>query len=136
MLEWEWRKRNIIFELGLWSADILCFQEVDRFQELEEELKRRGYSGIWKMRTGDPVDGCAIFWRISRVVTDDCLVSKRYTFHEILCHFGFVSPILWTSPAYSSLLCQASARELLPFRYFPVIILGWHGIYVFSLYWV
>lgn len=28
MLEWEWRKRNIIFELGLWSADILCFQVV------------------------------------------------------------------------------------------------------------
>ncbi|XP_031373570.1 carbon catabolite repressor protein 4 homolog 6 isoform X2 [Punica granatum] len=66
MLDWDWRKRNIIFELGLWSADIMCFQEVDRFQDLEEELKFRGYCGIWKMRTGDPVDGCAIFWRTSR----------------------------------------------------------------------
>lgn len=26
-------------------------QEVDRFQELEEELKLRGYSGIWKVCT-------------------------------------------------------------------------------------
>ena len=26
------------------------FQEVDRFQELEDELKLRGYSGIWKVR--------------------------------------------------------------------------------------
>jgi hypothetical protein len=26
------------------------FQEVDRFQELEKELKLRGYSGIWKVR--------------------------------------------------------------------------------------
>ncbi|XP_063935531.1 carbon catabolite repressor protein 4 homolog 6 isoform X3 [Daucus carota subsp. sativus] len=66
MMDWEWRKKNILFELGLWAADILCFQEVDRFHELEEELKVRGYCGTWKMRTGTPVDGCAIFWRSSR----------------------------------------------------------------------
>ncbi|KAK9273646.1 hypothetical protein L1049_018456 [Liquidambar formosana] len=66
ILDWEWRKRNIIFELGLWSADIMCFQEVDRFHDLEELLKLQGYSGIWKMRTGNPIDGCAIFWRASR----------------------------------------------------------------------
>ncbi|XP_024983570.1 carbon catabolite repressor protein 4 homolog 6 [Cynara cardunculus var. scolymus] len=66
VLDWEFRKKNIMFELGLWSADILCFQEVDKFQDLEEDLKIRGYSGIWKMRTGEPVDGCAIFWRSSR----------------------------------------------------------------------
>ncbi|KAL6533866.1 hypothetical protein OROHE_013699 [Orobanche hederae] len=65
IMDWNWRKKNIIFELGLWSADILCFQEVDRFQDLEAELRPRGYTGIWKMRTGDPADGCAIFWRIS-----------------------------------------------------------------------
>eukprot|EP00258_Populus_trichocarpa_P030285 XP_024446304.1 carbon catabolite repressor protein 4 homolog 6 isoform X2 [Populus trichocarpa] len=66
MLDWEWRKRSIIFELGLWSADIMCFQEVDRFGDLEEVLKVRGYSGIWKMRTGNAIDGCAVFWRTSR----------------------------------------------------------------------
>ncbi|GMN45197.1 hypothetical protein TIFTF001_014391 [Ficus carica] len=66
MLEWQWRKSNIIFELGLWSTDIMCFQEVDRFQDLEEELKLRGYNGIWKRRTGKAIDGCAIFWRVSR----------------------------------------------------------------------
>ncbi|XP_044464035.1 carbon catabolite repressor protein 4 homolog 6 isoform X2 [Mangifera indica] len=66
ILDWEWRKRSIIFELGLWSADIMCFQEVDKFQDLESELRLRGYSGIWKMRTGNAIDGCAIFWRTSR----------------------------------------------------------------------
>ncbi|KAJ7958737.1 Carbon catabolite repressor protein 4-like 6 [Quillaja saponaria] len=66
MLDWQWRKRNIVFEIGLWSADIMCLQEVDRFHDLEEELKLKGYCGIWKMRTGNPVDGCAIFWRTSR----------------------------------------------------------------------
>ncbi|KAF6167275.1 hypothetical protein GIB67_043136 [Kingdonia uniflora] len=66
ILDWEWRKRKIVFELGLWSADIMCLQEVDRFQDLEEDLKLQGYSGIWKMRTGNAIDGCAIFWRTSR----------------------------------------------------------------------
>ncbi|KAF4375173.1 hypothetical protein F8388_017319 [Cannabis sativa] len=66
MLDWQWRKKNILFELGLWSADIICFQEVDRFQELEEGLRLRGYTGVWKRRTGVPIDGCAIFWRSSR----------------------------------------------------------------------
>ncbi|CAL0323131.1 unnamed protein product [Lupinus luteus] len=66
MLDWQWRKRSILFELGWWSADIMCFQEVDRFHDLAEELKLKGYTGIWKMRTGNPVDGCAIFWQISR----------------------------------------------------------------------
>ncbi|KAL3498287.1 hypothetical protein ACH5RR_041019 [Cinchona calisaya] len=66
MMDWQWRKRSIVFELGLWSADILCFQEVDRYSDLKEELGLRGYNSIWKMRSGDPVDGCAIFWRNSR----------------------------------------------------------------------
>lgn len=66
LMDWEWRKRSILFELGLWSPDIMCFQEVDRFNDLELELRNRGYSGIWKMRTGDAIDGCAIFWRTSR----------------------------------------------------------------------
>lgn len=79
MLDWEWRKRNIIFELGLWSADVMCFQEVDRFGDLEEELKLRGYTGIWKMRTGDPVDGCAIFWRASRfkLLHEECIEFNK-----------------------------------------------------------
>lgn len=71
-----------MFELGLWSADIMClqvlvsscnclcmresfiffhhlmysnlkllciYQEVDKFQDLEEDLRHRGYSGIWKV---------------------------------------------------------------------------------------
>ncbi|KAM7257246.1 hypothetical protein ACFE04_012987 [Oxalis oulophora] len=66
MLDWQWRKQSILFELKLWSADIMCFQEVDKFEDLEQELKHRGYSGLWKMRTGVPLDGCAIFWRTSR----------------------------------------------------------------------
>ncbi len=31
-------------------AFIISFQEVDRFREFEEQLKLKGYSGIWKVR--------------------------------------------------------------------------------------
>lgn len=66
VLDWEWRKRRLLIEFGLWNADIMCLQEVDRFHDIEEELAVRGYTGIWKMRTGNAVDGCAIFWRTNR----------------------------------------------------------------------
>ncbi|KAL4307577.1 hypothetical protein HN51_041942 [Arachis hypogaea] len=79
ILDWQWRKKNLIFELGLWSADIMCLQEVDRFDELAEELKLKGYSGCWKMRTGNPVDGCAIFWRTSRfnLLYEECIEFNK-----------------------------------------------------------
>ncbi|KAI4316285.1 hypothetical protein L6164_024280 [Bauhinia variegata] len=79
MLDWQWRKRNLLFELGLWSADIMCLQEVDRFHDLEEEFKLKGYSGIWKMRTGNPVDGCSIFWRTSRfkLLHEECIEFNK-----------------------------------------------------------
>lgn len=66
IMDWEWRKKRLLWEFGLWSPDIMCLQEVDRFQDLEEELALQGYAGIWKMRTGNAVDGCAIFWRTNR----------------------------------------------------------------------
>lgn len=50
-------------ELNLYKASILCLQEVDRYDELADLLKQDGFSGIYKARTGEACDGCAIFWR-------------------------------------------------------------------------
>lgn len=36
MMNWEWRKRKLMFELGLWSADIMCFQVSLIFQNRNE----------------------------------------------------------------------------------------------------
>ncbi|XP_026662317.2 carbon catabolite repressor protein 4 homolog 6-like isoform X3 [Phoenix dactylifera] len=44
ILDWEWRKKKLLLEFGLWAPDIMCLQ----------------------MRTGNAVDGCAIFWRTNR----------------------------------------------------------------------
>uniref|UniRef100_A0ACD5VLP1 Uncharacterized protein n=1 Tax=Avena sativa TaxID=4498 RepID=A0ACD5VLP1_AVESA len=65
-MDWNWRKNKIALEIGWWHPDILCFQEVDKFADLEQEMATRGFKGIWKMRTGNAVDGCAIFWRAER----------------------------------------------------------------------
>ncbi|KAL6614938.1 hypothetical protein ACP70R_037208 [Stipagrostis hirtigluma subsp. patula] len=66
ILHWNWRKDKLVYEFGLWSPDILCLQEVDKFTDLEQVLASQGYNGIWKMRTGNAADGCAIFWRTAR----------------------------------------------------------------------
>ncbi|KAG9459742.1 hypothetical protein H6P81_004250 [Aristolochia fimbriata] len=80
ILDWEWRRRRIMVELGLWAPDIMCFQEVDKFEDLEIDLNPQGYSGIWKMRTGAPLDGCAIFWRTSRfsLLQEETIEFKSY----------------------------------------------------------
>ncbi|XP_049376852.1 carbon catabolite repressor protein 4 homolog 6 isoform X2 [Solanum stenotomum] len=113
ILDWEWRKRSILSELGWWSADILCLQEVDRFQELEAELKLRGYSGIWKRRTGDPADGCAIFWHASRfkLVHEEFIEFKKFGLRDNvaqICVFESLgqqnncSPAPLASPGHSN----------------------------------
>ncbi|XP_060208221.1 carbon catabolite repressor protein 4 homolog 6 isoform X1 [Lycium barbarum] len=107
ILDWEWRKRSILSELGWWSADILCLQEVDRFQELEAELKLRGYSGIWKRRTGDPADGCAIFWNTSRfkLVHEEFIEFKKFGLRDNvaqICVFESLGQQSKSSPAPSA----------------------------------
>ncbi|KAG8051385.1 hypothetical protein GUJ93_ZPchr0001g31068 [Zizania palustris] len=66
ILDWNWRKDKLMFEFGLWSPDIMCLQEVDKFTGIELEMANRGYDGMWKTRTGNASDGCAIFWRTAR----------------------------------------------------------------------
>eukprot|EP00250_Pteridium_aquilinum_P016851 c23325_g1_i1 orf=89-1543(+) len=66
IMEWNYRKRRILLELGLWSPDIICLQEVDRFEDLQNDLVQQGYEGVHKGRTGGSTDGCAIFWRTQK----------------------------------------------------------------------
>ncbi|KAK7384907.1 hypothetical protein VNO78_30610 [Psophocarpus tetragonolobus] len=96
ILDWQCRKRSLLFELGLWSADILCLQEVDRFHDLTEDLKFKGYSGTWKMRTGNPVDGCAIFWQNSRfnLLYEECIEFNKLGLRDNvaqLCVLEFIN---------------------------------------------
>ncbi|XP_072958889.1 carbon catabolite repressor protein 4 homolog 5-like isoform X3 [Typha angustifolia] len=62
-LSWEKRKKRIHKELRHYKPSILCFQEVDRFDDLADLLGKDGYIGTYKRRTGEARDGCAIFWK-------------------------------------------------------------------------
>ncbi|KAJ6793421.1 carbon catabolite repressor protein 4-like protein 5 isoform X2 [Iris pallida] len=62
-LKWDHRKRRIRKELNRYNPSIICFQEVDRFDDLTDLLRKDGYVGVHKARTGDASDGCAIFWK-------------------------------------------------------------------------
>ena len=75
-LSWNFRSRNLIREIRNFNADIFCFQEVqaDRFNAFfYPEMRALGYEGLYKKKTRQAmgaegkVDGCAIFYRTSRV---------------------------------------------------------------------
>ncbi|CAK7349734.1 unnamed protein product [Dovyalis caffra] len=38
-------------------------QEVDRFDDLDYRLRQDGFRGVYKARTGEACDGCAVFWK-------------------------------------------------------------------------
>ncbi|CAD6339604.1 unnamed protein product [Miscanthus lutarioriparius] len=66
-MRWDSRGRLIICEIRHWDLDLVCLQEVDRFQDIAAGMKSRGYEGIYQRRTGDTRDGCAMFWKSKRL---------------------------------------------------------------------
>ncbi|XP_010263640.1 PREDICTED: carbon catabolite repressor protein 4 homolog 5 isoform X2 [Nelumbo nucifera] len=62
-LNWEWRKKLIRKELNHYMPSIVCLQEVDRFNDLSDLLQKDGFRGVYKARTGEACDGCALFWK-------------------------------------------------------------------------
>ncbi len=75
-LDWEKRSERILREVKDTKADILCLQEVqsDHFSNFYvPRLQSMGFKGIFKKRTGDKPDGCAIFFRNSQFVLKDSI---------------------------------------------------------------
>lgn len=61
-LKWEYRSKKIIQSLKHFSADILCLQEVDHYNDFfKPELKNLGFTGIYQKRGETYHDGCCIF---------------------------------------------------------------------------
>ena len=73
-MKWPIRFEKIVQEILRYSCDILCFQEVqsDHFLHFfEGKLRSLGYDGIYKKRTGDKQDGCAIFYKQDKFLLID-----------------------------------------------------------------
>ncbi|XP_073052764.1 carbon catabolite repressor protein 4 homolog 5 [Primulina eburnea] len=62
-LDWEFRKKLLCKEVIGYQPSILCFQEVDHFDDLNDLFGKNGFKGVHKARTGEACDGCAIFWK-------------------------------------------------------------------------
>ncbi|XP_057856227.2 carbon catabolite repressor protein 4 homolog 5 isoform X3 [Cryptomeria japonica] len=48
LMNWSSRRRLICQELDMWKPNVICFQEVDHFDELTQDFSKKGYSGIFK----------------------------------------------------------------------------------------
>uniref|UniRef100_A0A5S6QIL4 Endo/exonuclease/phosphatase domain-containing protein n=1 Tax=Trichuris muris TaxID=70415 RepID=A0A5S6QIL4_TRIMR len=64
-LLWQHRSGLLLKELKALNADIFCLQEVDSdtYSTFDAFFNRRKYKGVYKKRTGDKNDGCAVFWK-------------------------------------------------------------------------
>lgn len=68
-LDWNSRAERILREVRDNQADVLCLQEVqsDHYDTFYvPKLTAMGFTGVFKKRTGDKPDGCAIFFRDSK----------------------------------------------------------------------
>ena len=58
----------LLEHIGALDADVLALQEGERFEEdWEAPLARMGDKGVYKQRTGEQLDGVALFYRESRL---------------------------------------------------------------------
>eukprot|EP01134_Creolimax_fragrantissima_P003305 CFRG3305T1 len=63
-LHWEHRYPLILEEITRFNPTIICLQEVDHYNQIENALMQNGYSGKFlKKCNDDSLDGCAIFFK-------------------------------------------------------------------------
>ena len=69
-LDWNTRFDRLILEIKQYDCDIVCLQEVQEehyITHFDPTLKALGYRSVFKKRTGDKMDGCAIFYKKDNV---------------------------------------------------------------------
>ncbi|GBP46400.1 Protein angel homolog 2 [Eumeta japonica] len=66
-LTWDRRSKLLYEEIVNLSPDILCLQEVEvtHLHSFFSKFNEIGYQGVYKQKTGDKFDGCAIYFRRS-----------------------------------------------------------------------
>eukprot|EP01125_Pyxidicula_operculata_P018599 TRINITY_DN6617_c0_g1_i1.p1 TRINITY_DN6617_c0_g1~~TRINITY_DN6617_c0_g1_i1.p1 ORF type:complete len:388 (-),score=29.98 TRINITY_DN6617_c0_g1_i1:16-1179(-) len=62
-LDWNHRYPLILSELKHHQTDLLCLQEIDKFEDIKTELKDLNYDGVFAQKRGR--DGSALFWKTS-----------------------------------------------------------------------
>lgn len=76
ILTWEYREPLIVHHISRSMADIVCLQEVDKFDSLMQKLSR-DFDGECIMKPDNKM-GCAILWRKAVVKKLTDLVSEVF----------------------------------------------------------
>ncbi|XP_027771799.1 carbon catabolite repressor protein 4 homolog 5 isoform X2 [Solanum pennellii] len=86
-LDWDYRKKLICEEIRDYNPDIMCFQEVDRFDDLDYLLQKEGFKGVYQARTGDASDGCAIFWnnKLFDILHEESIEFQNFNLRNNVC---------------------------------------------------
>ncbi|XP_064083761.1 uncharacterized protein LOC135199540 [Macrobrachium nipponense] len=78
-LEWKYRWALLQYEIQDLDPDIILFQEVQAshyYSHFLPWLTFKGYNGVYKKRTGDKCDGCAIFFKTNKFsLVESCSVE-------------------------------------------------------------
>ncbi len=64
---WQSRCERLTSRMAEENPDIIALQEVERFQDVQKQMKRLGYQGIFSSRNNGEEEGCAIFYKKGRV---------------------------------------------------------------------
>ncbi|CAI9113625.1 OLC1v1014260C1 [Oldenlandia corymbosa var. corymbosa] len=102
-LRWDYRKRVICEELLDLKPDIICLQEVDNYNDLQEVLQNTGYQGSYKRRTGTYVDGCAMFWKADKLqlLEEESIEYKQYGLRDNVAQLSVFK------------MCKAKSRTII-----------------------
>ncbi len=81
LLDWPRRYPRLRSQLCLLNPDLLCLQEVEalHFEEnFRPDLEAMGYGSVYKQRTNEKQDGCAIFYKKEMVKTCDWVLESLH----------------------------------------------------------
>ncbi|WOL02855.1 hypothetical protein Cni_G11574 [Canna indica] len=127
-LSWDRRKRLIHKELSLYNPSILCFQEVDKFDDLADLFRKDGYYGIYKQRTGEASDGCAIFWKEKEftLLHQEDIEFKKFGLRDNVAQLC----LLKVSPNHSHVLVDKDANsEMEPMPHRTLLVGNIHVLF-------
>ncbi|MCL7025534.1 hypothetical protein MKW94_013066 [Papaver nudicaule] len=124
-LDWNRRKKLIRNELNEYTPSIICFQEVDRFSDLNHLMKLDGFEGVYKARTGDAQDGCAIFWKkeLFTIMQQDDIEFRMFDMRENVAQFC----VLKMNTSNSNDDVHAHLSQTTPTRY--LLVGNIHGLF-------
>ncbi|KAK7601615.1 hypothetical protein V9T40_009056 [Parthenolecanium corni] len=117
-LTWSYRSFLLINELNRFNADILCLQEVeaDQLEFFNTQLGEFGYKGVFKKRTNEKDDGCAIFYKMDKFNLRECISVEYYQPNINLLNRDNIGIVMRLSPKINNNQCIVVATTHLLFN--------------------